>query len=97
MTPSYRRHCDQRRPARAGITIIELLVVIGIIGVLAGLLLPALAGARQSGQQLKSLSNLRVISHVFAQYSMVSNHAHPLAQEYRMYPHGCQGGMLPKN
>jgi prepilin-type N-terminal cleavage/methylation domain-containing protein/prepilin-type processing-associated H-X9-DG protein len=52
-----------------GFTLIELLVVIAIIAILAGLLLPVLAGAKQEGKNARCISNLRQISVAMLAYA----------------------------
>ncbi len=59
----------RRRPGRPGFTLIELLVVIAIIAILAGMLLPALAKAKEKSKRTGCISNLKQQALAFIMYA----------------------------
>jgi prepilin-type N-terminal cleavage/methylation domain-containing protein/prepilin-type processing-associated H-X9-DG protein len=84
MTPRFNRSTFLHSPSvrstrRSGFTLIELLVVIAIIAILASILFPVFARARENARRASCMSNLKQIGLGVAQYTQDYDEKFPMA------------------
>lgn len=79
---------------RKSFTLVELLVVVAVIAILAGILLPALAKARTTAVRIKCIGNQKQLGLIFNQYADVYNEWLParwVSENYSGNYHGLYG------
>ncbi|MDB6055333.1 MAG: LmbE family protein [Verrucomicrobiales bacterium] len=76
------------KKSRRGFTLVELLVVIAIIGILTGLLLPALSRARESIRRTACISNLKQVNLAIRLYAEDWSDTLPVLPDPNPYPNG---------
>src|SRR5688500_18070603 len=81
-----------RRLTARGFTLVELLVVIGIIALLIALLMPALSGARSQAMTVRCAANLHDVGKAMQSYA--NDYKGKIPRGYYYFPYYQQGYIL---
>lgn len=97
--------CPHRDDKAKGFTLIELLVIIGIIAILAAILFPVFARARENARKTSCLSNMKQMGLAFMQYTQDYDEKFPRLQLSTLsgatkappytYPYGWADALYP--
>ena len=74
---TFRATPSRSRRPRHGFTLVELLVVIGIVALLISILLPSLNAAQRQAERVACAANLRTIGQAYAMYTSESKGKYP--------------------
>lgn len=84
-----------QRASEGGFTMVELMIVVGIIAVIAGIAVPMWMRARENAQRAKLINELRTTSEAFNVYVAEHNQLPPTAA-FQVVPDG-MAQYMPKN
>ena len=76
---------SQRKHRRSGLTLIEILIVVTVIGILAALAVPTFINARERSRSSVYIANLRTVSGAFVKF----------ATDNKEYPPNTPAGTIP--
>ncbi len=83
--------------SRRGFTLVELLVVIAIIGILVGLLLPAIGTMQERARNMKCSNNVRQLALAALQYETSKGYLPGYVQHFGVFPGGVADPSDPGN
>lgn len=97
------RGCRAPRIHANGFTLVELAVVIGILMILAGILAPALAGARETARLTRAVENSRSLAAILVLYANTNRDLYPIStpgdavrSAHRWQSAAREAGLLPE-
>ncbi|MCK9554573.1 type II secretion system GspH family protein [bacterium] len=79
---------DRKQNSLTGFTLMELLIVLGVIAILSGILLPTLQKARERGYRSLCQSNLKQLGEAIYIYTIDNNRLFPFATSFGWEPVG---------
>ncbi|MBW3638001.1 MAG: DUF1559 domain-containing protein [Armatimonadetes bacterium] len=81
-------HSVSKPRVRRGFTLVEMLIVIGVIALLAAIMFPVFGRVRETGRRTACSNNLKQLGLAFTQYRQDNNGRFPGAGQYQKWQNG---------